>query len=76
MKKIHRDDLPKDFLYYRSSDKAFIACVEHLNNDNIHLIQLSNYETGWIKKFFHGKFALARFEKVDTEPTIEAIQAT
>ncbi|MFO0764260.1 MAG: hypothetical protein U0518_05440 [Candidatus Gracilibacteria bacterium] len=76
MKKINRNNLPKDFLYYRSSDKAFIACVEHLNNGNIHLIQLSNYETGWIKKFFHGKFALARFEKVDTEPTIEAIQAT
>ena len=63
--------LPKDFKYFRSSSDWY---KKYLEKCEVYIIELENNCFWWMKKFFFNTINLAKFERIDEEPTKEHLK--
>lgn len=74
MKTIKRENIPKDFIYYRSASKVF---YEYYKNHKYFVVKKTNNKYEFIKacKIFWNAFWSVIAEKTDIEPTKEMINS-
>lgn len=69
MRLISKEELPKDHLYYRSSSSLY---KKYLEKCRLQIAELWEKSFWWIKNLW--LFQIAKFERIDQEPSIEILK--